>query len=140
VYCEIISEWCVVQEDDLDFVQWSDVDAISVVVGRDEVLYAKSIALQVSDICCLYHAVILTLVKQVWLFGYELTDTVCVFCENEIHVLASKKKIDFLKPLEPVISKKSDLPKLHLHLRNKVHLHREITIIIFVLFHRMVLM
>ena len=35
------------QEDDLDFVQWNDVDAISVVVGRDEVLYAKSMALQV---------------------------------------------------------------------------------------------
>ena len=37
-----------------------------------------------------------------------------------MHILASKKKIDFLKPLEPVISKKSDLPKLCLHLRNKV--------------------
>ena len=39
------------QEDDLDFVQWCNVDAISVVVGRDEVLYAKSIALQVGNTC-----------------------------------------------------------------------------------------
>ena len=100
--------------------QWSDVDAISVVVGRDEVLYAKSIALQVSKTSCQHHMHHQILIQQVWLFGYELTDTVCVFCENEMHILASKKKIDFLKPLEPVISKKGDLPKLHLHLRNKV--------------------
>lgn len=42
-FCNVV----LLQEDDLDFVQWSDVDAISVVVGRDEVLYAKSISLQV---------------------------------------------------------------------------------------------
>ena len=35
------------QEDDLDFVQWNNVDAISAAVGRDEVYYAKSKALQV---------------------------------------------------------------------------------------------
>ena len=43
-FCNVL-----LQEDDLDFVQWSDVDAISVVVGRDEVLYAKSISLQVRN-------------------------------------------------------------------------------------------
>ena len=38
---------CILQEDDLDFVQWGHIDAICVVVGRDEVLYSKSISLQV---------------------------------------------------------------------------------------------
>lgn len=43
-----------------------------------------------------------------------------MFCANEIHVLTSKKKADFLTPLKDVLSKKADLPKLVLHLRNKV--------------------
>ena len=57
---------------------------------------------------------------QLWLFGYELADTLCVFCANEIHILSSKKKIDFIKPLEEVLAGRAELPKLKLYTRNKV--------------------
>ena len=54
------------------------------------------------------------------MFGYELTDTLCVFCEEEVHILTSKKKVDFLQPMLPLLEQEPDMPTVKMHLRNKV--------------------
>ncbi|KAJ6221120.1 hypothetical protein RDWZM_006932 [Blomia tropicalis] len=77
-------------------------DAIVVVVGEDQdIVYSKSTAI------------------QTWLFGYEMTDFVLVFCKKSIHILASKKKIDFLKNIESSKENEDNVPPVTLLVRDK---------------------
>ena len=57
---------------------------------------------------------------MIWLLGYELRDTIMFFTMEDIFVISSKKKTDFLRPLRDVLSKKDDMPNMTLLTRMKV--------------------
>ena len=58
---------------------------------------------------------------MIWLFGYELRDVVLFFSLEDVFVIATKKKTDFLRPLRDVMAKKGDLPNMTLLTRLKVN-------------------
>lgn len=85
-----------------DHADLSDVDAIVFAIASDDsISYSKSVAL------------------QTWLLGYELTDTITVLAEDSIHILASKKKIEFLKVIESSKENEKDVPPVTLITRDK---------------------
>lgn len=57
---------------------------------------------------------------QIWLFGYELNDTICVFTRDTVYILSGKKEIHFLKPLEHGIGMDINEPNVKLFVRNQV--------------------
>ncbi|XP_059470913.1 FACT complex subunit spt16-like [Neocloeon triangulifer] len=80
---------------------FKNMDALVVPVGNTkEISYCKSTAL------------------QLWLFGLELADCVMVFAENEVHFLASKKKVEFLSQLAAENSEEG-MPTFKFHQRDQ---------------------
>lgn len=86
---------CWKSTDDENVRSLTNVDAFTCAVGVDDyTLYSKSSSL------------------QIWLFGYELTDTISVFTSEGVHIITSKKKVEFLKPAENVKDPECPLVKL----------------------------
>ena len=56
---------------------------------------------------------------QSWLLGYELPDTILVMTEKNFFILASKKKIEFLRPLESNTDNSKTIPDVKLLVRDK---------------------
>ncbi|EDW79049.1 uncharacterized protein Dwil_GK10599, isoform A [Drosophila willistoni] len=78
----------------------TNLDCIMSLVGsEDDVIYSKSMAM------------------QIWLLGYELTDTISVFASDAIYFLTSKKKIEFLKQVQNITEE--GLPEIKLLVRDR---------------------
>lgn len=90
-----------------------------IMVGQEQdIVYSKSTALQVNGFFCCLNLIFLSCF-QTWLFGYEMTDLIIVFCKKEIHILSSKKKVDFLKTIESSKENEEGVPPVTLLVRDK---------------------
>lgn len=77
-------------------------DALVSAVGADNsIAYSKSATL------------------QMWLFGYELMDTIVIMTKKSVCYLASKNKINFLKQIEG-LKEEDGVPAVKLFVRDKV--------------------
>ncbi|GMH36216.1 hypothetical protein BSKO_04084 [Bryopsis sp. KO-2023] len=82
---------------------WNDASTLAIVSGsssNDEFRYLKSVSI------------------HLWLFGYEIPDTVMVLSPDEAHVLSTVKKISYLKPLQSKCESEVGI-KLVLHTKSK---------------------
>lgn len=81
---------------------WENAGALGIMVGNtsEDLRYLKSISL------------------HLWLFGYELPDTVLVFTNKDMHVLTSQKKANLLQPLKDACQEAAGV-SLTLHVKAK---------------------
>ncbi|XP_031631235.1 FACT complex subunit spt16 isoform X2 [Contarinia nasturtii] len=81
----------------------SKVDCLMIAVGKadEDTVYSKSISL------------------HIWLFGYELNDTICVLTPDTAYFLSGKKKIEFLKPAENNKEREENEPEIKLLVRDR---------------------
>lgn len=56
---------------------------------------------------------------QEWLFGLEIPDILMIFSKSSIYFLATKKKIDYLRPLQERAPSNTKVPKIELLIRDK---------------------
>jgi len=59
-----------------------------------------------------------TVSVQTWLTGYELTETLMVFCKENVFVLSGRKKVEFLN--KTAKTQQEGLPEIKLLVRDKV--------------------
>eukprot|EP00891_Asterochloris_glomerata_P001119 jgi/Astpho2/1119/Aster-07668 len=81
---------------------WSGATAIAVAVGasKEELRYHKSITL------------------QLWLFAYEIPDTIIVFTKDKVHFLTSTKKASLIQPFAAAARAQCQV-ELHFHIKPK---------------------